>query len=158
MWTGGGGEDFVELAKIVGGAFFGYLLLMSAILSNIGLYAGYLATGAAAAVPDVARPPAAEVPRSHPQELGHPVGAILLMGFVNAVLINFDFDALITIDVFLLMFPYVLIFLTVVIMRSGSRRLPRSFRVPMPTWALASGSSSRSPSPSSPCSSTAWTT
>ena len=46
MWTGGGGEDFVQLAEVVGGAFFGYLMLMSAILSNIGLYAGYLATGA----------------------------------------------------------------------------------------------------------------
>ena len=45
MWTGGG-EDFVQLAKVVGGAFMGYLMLMSAILSNVGLYAGYLATGA----------------------------------------------------------------------------------------------------------------
>ena len=58
------------------------------------------------------------------------------MGVVNAVLINFNFDALITIDVFLLMFPYVLIFLTVMIMRVKEPDAPRSFRVPLPTWAL----------------------
>ncbi len=70
MWTGGGGQDFVVLAKVAGGTFFGYLMLMSAILSNIGLYAGYLATGAQAAVPDVARPAAAEVPRRAPTRAG----------------------------------------------------------------------------------------
>ena len=59
-----------------------------------------------------------------------------MMGVVNAVLINFNFDALITIDVFLLMFPYVLIFLTVMIMRVKEPDAPRSFRVPLPTWAL----------------------
>ena len=58
------------------------------------------------------------------------------MGVVNAVLINFNFDALITIDVFLLMFAYVLIYLTVVIMRFKEPDTPRSFRVPMPTWGL----------------------
>ena len=117
MWTGGGGLDFVQLAKIVGGTVFGYFMLMSAILSNIGLYAGYLATGAR---------PQFQMSRDRllPRFLGRthaswgtPWVAILLMGFVNAVLINFNFDALITIDVFLLMFAYVLIYLTVVIMR-----------------------------------------
>jgi amino acid transporter len=136
MWTGGGGEDFVQLAEVVGGAFFGYLMLMSAILSNIGLYAGYLATGAR---------PQFQMSRDRllPRFLGRthaswgtPWVAILLMGFVNAVLINFNFDALITIDVFLLMFPYVLIYLTVMIMRIKEPDTPRSFRVPLPTWGL----------------------
>ena len=58
--------------------------------------------------------------RTH-KSWGTPWVAILIMGVVNAVLINFNFTALITIDVFLLMFPYVLIFLTVMIMRVGSR-------------------------------------
>ncbi len=136
MWTGGGGEDFVELAKVVGGAFMGYLMLMSAILSNIGLYAGYLATGAR---PQFQMSRDRLLPRfigiTH-KSWGTPWVAILMMGFVNAVLINFEFDALITIDVFLLMFPYVLIFLTVMIMRVREPNTPRSFSVPLPTWAL----------------------
>ncbi len=58
------------------------------------------------------------------------------MGVVNAVLINMTFDALITIDVFLLMFAYVLIYLTAVIMRYKEPDTPRSFRVPLPNWGL----------------------
>jgi amino acid transporter len=111
-------------------------MLMSAILSNVGLYAGYLATGA--------RP---QFPMSRDRLLpkflglthkswGTPWAAILLMAVVNGVLINFNFDALITIDVFLLMFPYVLIFLTVIILRVREPDAPRGFRVPMPTWLL----------------------
>ena len=136
MWTGGGGEDFVELAKVVGGAFMGYLMLMSAILSNVGLYAGLPATGAR---PQFQMSRDRLLPRflgkTH-KSWGTPWAAILLMGLVNAVLINFEFDALITIDVFLLMFPYVLIFLTVMIMRIKEPDTPRSFRVPLPTCAL----------------------
>ncbi len=136
MWTGGGGVDFVVAAKLVGGSAFGYLLLISAIFSNIGLYAGYLATGAR---------PAFQMSRdrlfprffgkTHPS-WGTPWVAILVMGLVNAVLINFNFSALITIDVFLLMFPYVLIYLTAMILRLKEPDAVRPFRVPMPTWLL----------------------
>jgi amino acid transporter len=136
MWTGGGGVDFVVAAKTLGGVTLEYLILMSAILSNIGLYAGYLATGAR---PQFQMSRDRLLPRflgkTH-ESWGTPWAAILLMGFVNAVLINFNFDALITIDVFLLMFPYVLIFLTVIIMRVKEPDAPRGFRVPMPTWLL----------------------
>jgi amino acid transporter len=136
MWTGGGGEDFVQLAGVVGGTFLTYLVLLSAILSNIGLYAGYLATGSR---PQFQMSRDRLLPkfigRTH-KSWGTPWIAILMMAVVNAVLINFEFDALITIDVFLLMFPYVLIFLTVMIMRIREPNTPRSFRVPLPTWAL----------------------
>ena len=136
MWTGGGGVDFVEAAQIIGGGVLAYLMLMSAILSNIGLYAGYLATGAR---PQFQMSRDRLLPRflglTH-RSWGTPWAAILLMAFVNAVLINFNFSALITIDVFLLMFPYVLIFLTAMILRVTEPDAPRSFRVPMPTWLL----------------------
>jgi amino acid transporter len=136
MWTGGGGVDFVEAAKIVGGATLGYLMLMAAVLSNVGLYAGYLATGAR---------PAFQMSRDRlfpkfygktHKSWGTPWVAILIMGLVNAVLINFNFDALITIDVFLLMFAYILIFVTVIVLRRREPNAPRPFRVPLPTWAL----------------------
>ena len=136
MWTGGGGLDFVQLAQNLSGTVFAYFMLLSAILSNIGLYAGYLAAGAR---PQFQMSRDRLLPRflgaTH-RSWGTPWVAILLMGFVNAVLINFNFSALITIDVFLLMFAYVLIYLTVVIMRFKEPDTPRSFRVPMPTWGL----------------------
>ena len=136
MWTGGGGVDFVVAARTLGGVTLEYLMLMAAILSNIGLYAGYLATGAR---------PAFQMSRDRlfprfygiaHKSWGTPWVAILLMAVVNAVLINFNFSALITIDVFLLMFPYVLIFLTVMILRVKEPETVRPFRVPMPTWLL----------------------
>lgn len=136
MWTGGGGFDFVVAAEYIGGVTLEYLMLISAILSNIGLYAGYLATGAR---PQFQMARDRLLPRflgvTHPS-WGTPWAAILLMGFIDGVLINFEFDALITIDVFLLMFPYVLIYLTAMILRIKEPDTPRSFRVPLPTWAL----------------------
>jgi len=136
MWTGGGGIDFVEAAKIVGGATLGYFMLLSAVLSNLGLYAGYLATGAR---------PAFQMSRDRlfPRFIGKthkswgtPWVAILIMGVVDGVLINFNFDALITIDVFLLMFAYILIFVTVIVLRNREPDMVRPFKVPLPTWAL----------------------
>jgi amino acid transporter len=136
MGTGTDQLNFVSLAEYLGGTVFAYFMLLSAILSNIGLYAGYLATGAR---PQFQMARDRLLPRflgrTHPS-WGTPWVAILLMGVVNAVLINMTFDALITIDVFLLMFAYVLIYLTVVAMRLKEPDTPRSFRVPLPTWGL----------------------
>ncbi len=42
---GGKAVDFVKAASIVGGGFMMWLMLASAIASNLGLYTGYLATG-----------------------------------------------------------------------------------------------------------------
>jgi amino acid transporter len=136
MWTGGGGVDFVEAAKLVGGSVLGYMLLVSAVFSNIGLYAGYLATGSR---PGFQMARDRLFPRFYGRthrSWGTPWVAILIMAVIDGALINFEFDALITIDVFLLMFPYVLIFLTAMIMRVREPEAPRPFRVPLPTWAL----------------------
>lgn len=136
MWTGGGGYDFVELSQTLGGGVLAYLMLMSAVLSNVGLYAGYLATGAR---PMFQMSRDRLLPRffgvTH-KSWGTPWPAILTMAVVNAVLINFNFDALITIDVFLLMFPYVLIYLAIIVLRVREPEAVRPFRVPLPTWLL----------------------
>ncbi len=136
MWTGGGGVDYVAAVKIVGGNVFMYFMLLAAVLSNLSLYAGYLATGSR---------PAFQMSRDRlfprffgitHRSWGTPWVAILLMAIVNGILINFQFDVLITIDVFLLMFPYILIFLSVMILRIREPEVVRPFRVPLPTWAL----------------------
>ena len=75
-------------AKIVGGAFLGWLMFASAIASNIGLYAGYLASGA--------RPPF-QISRDRllfrffgttSKKYGTPCVAILIFAVVNCVLIS----------------------------------------------------------------------
>jgi amino acid transporter len=132
----GGGTDFIVAAKVVGGAFLGWAMFAAAVASNVGLYAGYLATGAR---------PVFQMARDRlmfrfvgraSRAWGTPWVSILIMGVINAVLIKFSFDVLITIDVFLLMFAYILIYISVIVLRVKEPDAPRPFRVPMPTWAL----------------------
>jgi amino acid transporter len=131
-----GGTDFLVAARIVGGAALGWLMFASAVASNVGLYAGYLATGSR---------PAFQMSRDRlfPRFLGKSSGrwgtpwvAILLMGIVNCVLISREFTALIVMDVFLLMFAYIVIFVSVIVLRVKEPNAVRPFRVPLPTWAL----------------------
>jgi len=136
MWTGGGGLDFVEIGKILGGNTLAYLMLISAVFSNIGLYAGYLATGAR---PSFQMSRDRLLPKffgaTH-KSWGTPWVAILIMGVVDGVLIQFNFSTLITIDVFLLMFAYVLIYIACIVLRYKDPHAARPFRVPLPNWAL----------------------
>lgn len=132
-----GGTDFVVAAKIVGGAALGWLMFASAIAANLGLYAGYLASGT--------RPPF-QISRDRllprffgktSARYGTPWVAILIMGIVNCVLITREFTALIVMDVFLLMFAYIVVFVSAIVLRVREPNAPRPFRVPLPTWALA---------------------
>jgi amino acid transporter len=136
MVTGGDGVDFVVIAKMVGGTAFEYFMLLAAVLSNISLYAGYLATGAR---PGFQMSRDRLLPKffgvTH-KSWGTPWVAILIMGVIDGALINFKFQSLITIDVFLLMFAYILIFLAVMALRVKEPNAVRPFRVPLPTWAL----------------------
>jgi len=132
-----GGTDYIVAAKIVGGAFLGWLMFASAIASNIGLYAGYLASGA--------RPPF-QISRDRllfrffgrtSKKYGTPWVAILIFALVNCVLISREFTALIVMDIFLLMFAYILVFISAIVLRIKEPDTPRPFRVPLPTWALS---------------------
>ena len=131
-----GGTDYIVAAKIVGGAFLGWLMFASAIASNIGLYAGYLATGAR---------PVFQLSRDRllfrffgitSTRWGTPWVAILVYGIVNCILISRSFTALIVMDIFLLMFAYILVFISAIVLRIKEPDTPRPFRVPLPTWAL----------------------
>jgi amino acid transporter len=131
-----GGTDFIVAGKIVGTAAIGWLLFASAVASNIGLYAGYLATGSRP-VFQMARD-RLMIPfigKVHPT-WGTPYISILIMGVINAVLIRSSFETLIVIDVFLLMFAYILIYISAIVLRFREPHAERPFRVPLPTWAL----------------------
>jgi amino acid transporter len=134
---GGAAVDFVKAGQIVGGAVLMWLLFASAISSNLGLYTGYLATGAR---------PSYQLSRDrlYPRFMGRahrrwgtPWIAILIMGVVDAILIKWGFTTLIVIDVFLLMFSYIPIFIAAIALRITQPAMARPFRVPLPTWLLA---------------------
>jgi len=132
-----GGVDFVKAAELAGGAILMWLMLASAIASNLGLYTGYLATGSR---------PSYQLSRDrlYPKFMGRahkrwgtPWIAIITMGVVDAILVKGSFDTLIVIDVFLLMFSYIPIFIAGIYLRVKRPDMPRPFRVPIPTWLLA---------------------
>jgi amino acid transporter len=135
--AGGALVDFVRAGQIVGGAFLLWALFASAIASNLGLYTGYLASGSR---------PSYQLSRDrlYPRFMGKahkrwgtPWIAIIIMGTVDAILIRYGFTTLIVIDVFLLMFSYIPIFIAAIVLRVREPDMPRPFRVPMPTWLLA---------------------
>jgi amino acid transporter len=134
--AGGSLVDFVRAGQIVGGAILMWAMFASAIASNLGLYAGYLASGSR---------PSYQLSRDrlYPRFMGKahkrwgtPWVAILVMGVVDAVLVKGTFTTLIVIDVFLLMFSYIPIFIAAIVLRVREPNMPRPFRVPMPTWLL----------------------
>jgi amino acid transporter len=133
---GGSAVDFVRAAELAGGAVLMWLMLASAIASNLGLYTGYLATGSR---------PSYQLSRDrlYPRFMGRahkswgtPWIAILTMGVVDAILVKGSFDTLIVIDVFLLMFSYIPIFIAGIALRVTRPDMPRPYRIPIPTWLL----------------------
>jgi amino acid transporter len=135
--SGGGAlVDFVKAGQVVGGAVLLWAVFASAIASNLGLYTGYLASGAR---------PSYQLSRDrlYPHFMGKvhkswgtPWIAILTMGVVDAILVRGSFTTLIVIDVFLLMFSYIPILIAGVVLRVREPNMARPFRVPLPTWAL----------------------
>ena len=156
--AGGGLVSFVDAAKNVGGATLAWAVLVSAIASNIGLYTGYLATGAR---------PSYQLSRDrlYPRFMGKahrswgtPWVAIVIMGVVDAALVRLTFVNLIVIDVFLLMLSYIPIFIAAVLLRIKEPGLPGPIACLCLLGAWLPMSCSRSLSPSTRCSPTATTT
>ena len=71
------------------------------------------------------------------KKYGTPWVAIVFMAALDSVLIIGSFSFLVVVDVFLLMFSYILILIAAVVLRRTAPELNRGYRVPLPTWGLA---------------------
>ena len=128
-WTTEGGITFVEIAEQLGGAALGVAMLAAAVVSNLALYQEYLAQGsrpAYAMAADDLLPKA--LTRTH-RRYGTPWVSIVFLAGVNAVLVRWGFRTLIVIDVFLMVFYYILIFVAAIALRVREPELERPFRV-----------------------------
>ena len=135
-WSTEGGIDFVSVGAQLLGPAFGVIFLITAILSNIALYNGYLASGSRipfAMAEDNLLPKF--IGRIHPK-FGTPVAAILIMAIVNVVLCIGTFENLVVIDVFMLMFAYILIFISAIVLRIKEPDMERPYKVPLKTGGL----------------------
>lgn len=134
--AGEGIVTFVEIAGALGGPLLGLAMLASALVANLSAYLDYLASGARplfAFAEDGLFPK--WIARVSPR-FGTPVGAILLMAAINAVLVLGPFRNLIVIDVLLFTSAYLLIFIAAVRLRVREPQLRRRFRVPLGTAGM----------------------
>ncbi len=136
QWSTEGGISFATVASSLGLPFFGILFAIAAIVSNLSMYNTYLASGSRgfySLAGDKLFPRFfADI---HPKH-GTPYKAILSMALVNLLLCQFGFDVLVIIDVFLLMFAYVLIYIAAIVLRIKEPDLKRPFRIPLGTKGL----------------------
>ena len=94
--------------------------------------------GRPAPVPALARPPATRASSARTQALGHALGRHPDHGRGRRLLVKGSFTTLIVIDVFLLMFTYIPIFIAAIALRVASRtcRGPSACRCPPGRWHL----------------------
>jgi amino acid transporter len=137
--TGGeeGTVDFIGVGKAIGGQFIRYGLIAAMIAGNLGLFMGYLASGSRPAYVLAKDKLFATWWAKEHKRFGTPWVAILFMATLDSLLIIGSFQFLIVIDVFLLMFAYIVIMVSAVILRKKEPDLPRGYRIPLNTWGLA---------------------
>ena len=96
-------------------------MLVAAVVGNLALYQEYLAQGARPAYAMAADHLLPKVLTRTHHKYGTPWVSIVFLAAVNALLVRWGFQTLIVIDVFLMMFYYILIFVAAVALRGGSR-------------------------------------
>jgi amino acid transporter len=128
-WATSGGISFVQLARTLGGAVLGYVMLGAAVISNLALYQDYVTVDAA---PAYAMAEDRLLPKwlnsVHPR-YGTPWLSILLLAGLNMVFIIGSFADLVVVDVVLNMFYYLVMYVTAVRLRQKEPGLERPFRV-----------------------------
>jgi amino acid transporter len=135
--TGGSGVDFITVGKAIGGQALRYALIAAMLAGNLGLFTGYLATGSRPAyVLSKDRMFARWWSKEH-KKFGTPWVAILFMAGLDCLLIIGSFSFLIVIDVFCLMFSYMVIMVSAVVLRKKEPNLKRLYKIPLNTWGLA---------------------
>jgi amino acid transporter len=141
QWSTAGDSSsisFVQAGQLVtgGGRWLGWWLLGGAVVSNLALYVGYLASGARPAfVMSRDRLLPRFMGRVH-KRYGTPVVTIIAVAAVNAVLIRWGFATLIVVDVFLIMLSNVTIFIACCVLRYSEPDLRRPYRIPLPNWGV----------------------
>lgn len=131
------GFTFVEIAQALGGQALGIAMLVAAVVGNLALYQEYLAQGARPAYAMAADHLLPRVLTRTHRRFGTPWVSIVFLAAVNALLVRWGFQTLIVIDVFLMMFYYILIFAAGVALRVKEPGLERPFKVWGGTVTLA---------------------
>ena len=130
------GISFGSVAHLLGYPTLGYVFVITAVIANLSMYNTYLASGSRGffCLADDHLSPRF-LKKIHPKHKT-PYVAVISMAVVNLLLCQFGFDTLVVIDVFLLMFAYILIYISAIVLRVKEPNLDRPFRIPMGTKGL----------------------
>ncbi len=136
QWSTAGGISFATVAGSLGIPFLGVLFVIAAIISNTSLYSTYLASGSRGFYTMAEDNLCPKFFKSVSKKHGTPHKAIISMAIVNLILCQYGFEVLVVLDVFLLMFAYILIYISAIALRIKEPGLKRPFKVPFGTKGL----------------------
>lgn len=131
MWGVEDGISFGSVSYILGYPALGAVFVVTAVIANLSMYNSYLASGSRGffALADDNLCPRF-LKKLHPK-YKTPYTAIIGMAITNLILCQVGFDTLVVIDVFLLMFAYILIYIAAIVLRKKEPDLPRPFKIPL---------------------------
>ena len=126
-----------HVAKLIGGKFLGGWVLLSAVISNWGLFASELLEDSfqLLGMAQVGLAPTVFGRRS--KTFNTPVNAILLQALIIALLVGLDFDLIMGVDNFFSAVASTLQLAAAVELRRSHAALARPYRVPLGTKGLA---------------------
>ena len=139
QWQNWGVEEgisFGSIGDLVGMHWLSVSFVFIAVIANLSMYNTYLASGSRGffALADDDLCPAF-FKRLHKKH-GTPHTAIIVMAVINLLLCQVGFDTLVVIDVFLLMFAYILIYIAMIVLRIKEPDLERPFKIPLKTGGV----------------------
>ena len=130
-WSTEGPVSYIEMGAMIGGKALGFGFLISAVVSNLSIYSGYLAS--CARIPYVMAQDNLffrSFTKVHPK-YGTPYVAILVSTIVIAICCYGSFESLIVIDMFLYLIPLVMMFISAIILRYREGNLEGAYRIPV---------------------------
>ena len=134
--AGAGQISFATFGSMIAGPWLGFGFMAAAIAGNLALYTDFLASGTRTPFVMADDNLLPRFLKSTHKKYGTPHISIIVMALVNIVFSYGSFDQLIIIDVMLLNFSYIMIFIAAIILRIKEPDLKRPFRVPLGTKGL----------------------
>ncbi|MGI5873191.1 MAG: APC family permease [Bacillota bacterium] len=140
QWQNWGVEDgisFGSIGDMLGFHWLSLVFVVTAVIANLSMYNTYLASGSRGFFSLADDHLAPDFLQKLHGKYGTPHTAIIAMAVINLLLCQIGFDTLVVIDVFLLMFAYILIYVAAIVLRVKEPELERPFKIPLGTKGVA---------------------
>jgi amino acid transporter len=134
--TDGQGVSYGDVANLTGSYVLMVVFIIAAVSSNVSMYNSYLASGSRGFFTIADDNLAPKILKKVGKKHGTPYVAILSMAVFNLFFAIFSFEQLVVLDVFMLSFSYVLIYIAAIVFRIKMPDMKRPFKVPLGTKGL----------------------